>query len=90
MDFPPDDPHGYVRLARSLDFVANELRHAGFDEGFVAIDRARAFRSGSPTEYLGEAALALDWVLRHSTKLSPSLVAFMSALAAELRAGLQG
>lgn len=82
-----NDPHGYARLARGLDFLIVEVGEAGADSSGLSF--ARRFHSGSPTEFLGEALLALEATLRQADSLPSSVAAFADALAAEIRVGFQ-
>lgn len=83
------DPGGYLRLRRSLAFVAQELREANDVQPAEDIERAIAFFGGSPSEFLGESLISLDRLLDGPVSLSPSVGAFASALAAEIRAGFR-
>jgi len=82
-----NDPHGYDRLARALDFLVAELRAAQLDSS--GLERARRFQTGSPSEFLGESLLALEAVLRNVDYLPPSVAAFIEALASEIRLGFE-
>jgi hypothetical protein len=81
------DPHGYLRLHRSLEFIALELEHLGSRQTAASVRAADAYFGGSPTEFLGEAAIALE-LLRASQELPPSLRAFVGSLADEIQNGL--
>ena len=82
-----NDPHGYARLARSLDFLIVEVREANVDLSGLSL--ARRFYCGSPSEFLGESLLALEATLNQSESLPSSVAAFADALAAEIRLGFQ-
>lgn len=82
-----NDPHGYARLARSLDFLIVEVGEAGADSS--GLSAARRFYGGSPTEFFGEALLALEATLNQADSLPSSVAAFANALAAEIRVGFQ-
>lgn len=82
-----NDPHGYTRLARSLDFLIVEVSEAGAEPSGLSV--ARRFYGGSPSEFLGESLLALEATLNQADSLPSSIVAFADALAAEIRVGFQ-
>jgi hypothetical protein len=82
-----NDPHGYARLARSLDFLIVEVGEAGADSSGLSV--ARRFYGGSPSEFLGESLLALEATLNQADSLPSSVAAFAHALAAEIRVGFQ-
>ena len=82
-----NDPHGYARLARSLDFLIVEVSEAKADSSGLSL--ARRFYGGSPSEFLGESLLALEATLNQAELLPSSVVAFADALAAEIRLGFQ-
>lgn len=82
-----NDPHGYVRLARGLDFLIVEVSEADADSSGLSL--ARRFYGGSPSEFLGESLLALEATLNQAESLPSSVVAFADALAAEIRLGFQ-
>ena len=82
------DPHGYVRLKRSLDFIEGECVAAGEIALGDSVARAgRFFGAGSPSEFLGEASLALRGLVENPGRLPRSLVAFVESLAGEIREG---
>ena len=81
------DPHGYQRLFRSLEFIAKECREAGASAAARELERAMAFfGTGSASEYLGEASIALA-VAARTEPLPPSVRAFASAVESEIRSG---
>ena|SRR5688572_24549441 len=80
------DPHGYQRLYRSLEFIAQECRLAGDDEATADVERAMAFASGSPSEFLGEAEIVLRRIAS-SRAIGRSTARFADAMAMEIRSG---
>jgi len=82
-----DDPHGYARLARALDFLVLEAEAAHIDP--AGLNVARRFYGGSPSEFLGESLLALEAILMSLDRLPPSIDAFVEALVAEIRLGFE-
>jgi len=82
-----NDPHGYARLARGLNFLVVEVEAAKLDP--TGLDHALQFYGGSPSEFLGESLLALEAVLTSLDQLPPSVGAFANALAAEIRLGFE-
>jgi hypothetical protein len=81
------DAGGYLRLRRALIFIGQELRETDETDSAERVERAIAFFSGSPSEFLGESLIALEGVLGRPAPLAPSMRAFVSALAAEIREG---
>ena len=81
------DRSGYERLSRALDFLAVEVESAGLDAD--ALLAARRFYGGSPSEFLGEALIALEHLLTHASLLPTSVAAFADGLAAEIRTGFE-
>ena len=79
------DPFGYMRLARGLEFLANEASAAGLEP--ASLRRARRFYLGSPTEFLDEALTAIEAILASRRELPPSIVGFAEGLASEIRRG---
>jgi hypothetical protein len=82
------DPHGYERPNRSLGFILGECQLAGDDVSTTSVASAMQFRSGSPSEFLGESQLALDLVANRAS-LPDSIRAFAGALADEIRQGFE-
>lgn len=81
------DPLGYDRLARALDFLIVESGAAGVDSQQIQL--ARRFYGGSPTEFLGESLIALEQLLAEGDDLPPSVQAFASSMAGEIRHGFE-
>jgi len=82
-----NDPHGYDRLARGLDFLITEVNAAQLDSS--RLQHARRFYGGSPSELLGESLAALEAVMSTVDLLPPSVAAFAEALAQEIRVGFE-
>jgi hypothetical protein len=80
-----EDPHGYLRLGRALDFLVIEARVVGIDAGML--ERARDFAGGSSSEYLGESLIAIDSLLAERSGLPDAVVRFAEDVAAEIRQG---
>jgi hypothetical protein len=82
------DPHGYLRLKRSLDFIKGECLAAGETELGEQVARAARFAAaGSPSEFLGEASQALRSLVEKPGLISRSVVAFAESLDGEIREG---
>ena len=60
------DPHGYRELAIILRRVEERLRQASEEALADAVAEAVKFEHGSPSEFLGEARIALKKVLSAS------------------------
>jgi hypothetical protein len=80
------DPHGYDRLYRSMEFIAKECRLAGDDDAAAKVVGALGFESGSASEFLGEARIALLAVAQ-SQSVGVATRAFAGALAAAAQEG---
>ncbi len=78
-----NDPYGYVRLYRSMKFIATECREFGDDQLAEHVEQAMRFSSGSPTEFLDEAERALKLVAGSHVLPTPTKT-FASALSAEI------
>jgi hypothetical protein len=63
------DPHGYRELASILRRVEEELRRTSEEALADAVAEAAKFENGSPSEFLGEARIALKKVLSVSGKV---------------------
>ena len=82
------DPHGYRLLDRSLAFIAAEVRHSGNEAVALEVDRAREYAIGSPSEFLGEARIALRLVA--GLERAPrSIRRFAEELVAEIDEGFR-
>jgi hypothetical protein len=79
------DPSGHVRLRRSLGFIGDELREG--NDLADGVERAIALSAGSPSEFPGDALLALERLVSEGPAVPPSLRAFAVAVAAEIRQG---
>jgi len=65
------DPHGYRELASILRRVEDELRRASEEALADAVAEAVKFENGSPSEFLGEARIALKEILSASPNIGP-------------------
>lgn len=66
----PADPHGYLELLTILKRIEAEVRGASDTNAAEALATASKFATGSPSEFLGEARLALRSVLSSGVSLS--------------------
>ena len=83
-----DDPHGYLRLKRALEFIRNELLESDDSTGVEVVDVALSyFGLGSPSEFLGESLLAFETILGPAHQLAPSLRALVAGLIDEISEG---
>lgn len=69
-----DDSHGYARLQQALEVIADQLDGLGQAELGDRIRSAmRFYGTGSPSEYVGEAKLALHDVVAGGSSLPGEL-----------------
>jgi hypothetical protein len=83
-----DDPHGYRRLYRALHDIEQRLLASGDVEGAGAVHSASMFYGGSPTEFLGEARLALQTIAAHEG-LPDGLMSQVNGLIEEINEGFR-
>ena len=83
----PDDPHGYLTLRRFLAEAAMRLAEAGFDDDASRVRIASEW-VGSPSELMGESALALKAAVRRDG-LPSDLAADMNDALSAIRLGFQ-
>lgn len=83
-----EDPHGYARLQAELGVIAEHLDRLGHAEPADVIRSAmRFYATGSPSEYVGEAKLALQAVLADGSSLPDELSARIAAQADLIQQG---
>lgn len=85
----PNDPHGYQRMTDFLLRASAELGNLGLSEQAGKLEASTHWPSQSPTEFLGDAALAISEVLADGESFPPSLRASLESAVEAIRQGFR-
>jgi predicted alpha/beta hydrolase len=83
------DSHGYQELQQRLASISGQLRDLDRTDLALAVEHAAKFAGGSPSEFLGEARIALAQVLGSVPKAPKALCQLCQETIDRINAGFR-